>query len=66
MMPLMGGRELAESACAIRPNLRILFMSAYTGNVVLHRGAPSTGIPFLQKPFTPRVLAEKVRAVLAG
>jgi CheY-like chemotaxis protein len=66
VMPVMDGRELARSAAALRPNLRVLFMSGYNSNAVLHRDVPLSEAPFLQKPFTPGVLAEKVRAVLAG
>jgi two-component system cell cycle sensor histidine kinase/response regulator CckA len=66
VMPVMGGRELAENASAIRPGIRVLFMSGYTGSAFARHGMPSDGEPFLSKPFTPRMLAEKVRAVLAG
>lgn len=65
-MPGMGGHELAENASAIRPSIRVLYMSGYTENAVPYRGATSGQTPFLQKPFTARMLAEKVRAILCG
>ena len=64
VMPGMSGRELAEALKAERPGLRILFMSGYTDDAVVRQAVLESGLPFLQKPFTPGALAAKVRAVL--
>jgi DNA-binding response OmpR family regulator len=63
-MPGMGGRELAEQAVSERVGLRVLFMSGYTEDEVLHRGVSSDAMAFLHKPFTPETLASRVRTVL--
>jgi PAS domain S-box-containing protein len=65
VMPQMNGRELAERLVARRPGLGVLFMSGYTDDQVLAHGV-ARGAGFLQKPFTPDVLARKVREVLDG
>jgi DNA-binding response OmpR family regulator len=62
----MNGKELSECLQTTRSNLKVLFISGYTANVVLHAGAPVGGVEFLRKPFTPDELAAKVRQVLAG
>jgi two-component system, cell cycle sensor histidine kinase and response regulator CckA len=64
VMPIMSGRELAERAASIRPELKVLYMSGYTDSVVLHHGVTSRDTQFLQKPFTPKTLASKVRAAI--
>jgi two-component system cell cycle sensor histidine kinase/response regulator CckA len=63
VMPKLAGRELAERLLRVRPNIKVLFMSGHTQDVILKEGVKA-GIPFLQKPFTPSDLANKVRAVL--
>ena len=50
----------------MRPGIRVLFMSGYTNDEVLRRGVLSAHVAFLQKPFTPQVLAARVRAELDG
>ncbi len=64
VMPEMNGRELAEQLSATRPNLRCLYMSGYTADVITHRGILDEGLNFIQKPFGSNDLAAKVRQVL--
>jgi PAS domain S-box-containing protein len=64
MMPDVNGRELAEHLSRQRPNLKVLYMSGYTDNVIMHHEILKPNIVFLQKPFTPQTLAEKVRMAL--
>jgi PAS domain S-box-containing protein len=64
VMPAMSGRELARRISAQAPRTRVLFMSGYTDNVIAQGGVLEAGVSFLQKPFSPRALAAKVREVL--
>jgi two-component system, cell cycle sensor histidine kinase and response regulator CckA len=64
VMPGMNGKELQERIKALRPDVKTLFMSGYTADIVAHRGILEEGMHFLQKPFTPLGLAKKVREVL--
>ena len=64
VMPEMGGRELVQRLGVLRPASRVLFMSGYTANAVVHRGALESETEFLQKPFTAATLARKVREIL--
>jgi len=66
VMPEMNGRELARNLLALRPGLRRVFTSGYTGEVIAHRGVVEEGMHFIQKPFTSTVLAAKVREALDG
>jgi CheY-like chemotaxis protein len=66
VMPDMGGRHAAEALRAIQPGLRVLFVSGYTGEDILHDGVLKFDFGFLQKPFTPSALAEAVRRALNG
>ena len=61
VMPGMNGRELAELACAKRSDLKVLYVSGYTGEAVLQHRLLEPGVAFLQKPFTPDALARKTR-----
>ena len=64
VMPGLGGRNLVDSLLPIYPNAKVLYLSGYTGDVILRHGILHDEVPFLQKPFTPDALATKVRAVL--
>jgi PAS domain S-box-containing protein len=64
IMPEMNGRDLAAQLQGIRPNLKALFMSGYTADVIARHGVLNEGVHFIQKPFTVKVLAEKVREAL--
>jgi two-component system, cell cycle sensor histidine kinase and response regulator CckA len=64
VMPNMTGRELAETLVAERAGVSVLYMSGYTDDAVVRHGVLEEDLPYLQKPFTPRALATKVREVL--
>jgi PAS domain S-box-containing protein len=64
IMPGMNGRELAQRISEIRPNVKTLYMSGYTENVIGHNGTLDAGVRLLQKPFNLRDLRSKVREVL--
>jgi two-component system, cell cycle sensor histidine kinase and response regulator CckA len=64
VMPRMSGRELADLMLDARPEVRVLFMSGYTDEAVLRHGVLEANVAFLQKPFSPAILARKVREVL--
>ncbi|HVY60816.1 MAG TPA: ATP-binding protein, partial [Planctomycetota bacterium] len=64
VMPRMGGPELARAVAALRPGIRTIFMSAYTGDAVADRAPLEPGAAFLQKPFGAKALARKLREVL--
>ena len=64
VMPEMNGRDLAERLQSLYPGLKILFMSGYTANVITQRGVLDSGINFIQKPFSLKDLAVKVRESL--
>jgi two-component system cell cycle sensor histidine kinase/response regulator CckA len=64
VMPESEGEPLIDRLTAVRPGLRVLYMSGYTDDAIVHQGILKEGTPFLQKPFTPQALARKVRDVL--
>jgi CheY-like chemotaxis protein len=64
VLPRKGGREVAERLTALWPGLKVLFLSGYTEDAVVRHGILEAQVAFLQKPFTPALLAAKVREVL--
>jgi two-component system cell cycle sensor histidine kinase/response regulator CckA len=66
VMPEMNGRELAQRLASLRPRMQCLFMSGYTADVIAHHSILDEGVNFIQKPFSMKPLAAKVREVLEG
>jgi CheY-like chemotaxis protein len=66
VMPQMSGKELADRIKSTRSDIRVLYTSGYTDDAVLHHGISDADLQFIQKPFTPNALANKVREVLDG
>jgi len=66
VMPKMNGRQLAEQLLPLRPQVKVLYTSGYTDDVIAHHQIVDSGVPFLAKPFTANTLACKVREVLDG
>lgn len=66
VMPQMSGPEVAEKLTVVRPEIKVLYMSGYPDHPVFSQGGVKRGMAFLQKPFTPNVLTQKVREVLDG
>jgi two-component system, cell cycle sensor histidine kinase and response regulator CckA len=64
VMPEMDGRDLAKRMLSFYPDIKRLFMSGYTANVIAHHGVLDEGVHFLQKPFSRQQLAAKVREAL--
>lgn len=64
IMPGLNGKELAESLLALRPDLKVLFISGYTADAIAQHGILEEGVAYLAKPFVPRELLEKVRTTL--
>ncbi len=64
VMPNLGGPELFQRLAPLRPGLRVLFISGFADHARVHQALRGAGTAFLQKPFTPDVLARSVRAVL--
>jgi CheY-like chemotaxis protein len=64
VMPRMSGRELAEQVAILRPETRVLFMSGYTDDSIVRHGILEEDVAFLQKPFSPELLAAKARELL--
>jgi len=66
VMPEMNGRDLAKNLLSLYPDIKRLFMSGYTANVIAHHGVLDQGVYFIQKPFTMQAMVAKVREVLDG
>ena len=64
VMPQMGGRELVEHLAPLRRDMKVLYMSGYTDDAIVHHGVLEEGTAFIGKPFTPDTLARKVREIL--
>ncbi len=63
-MPEMNGRDLAEKITDLYPDLRIVFMSGYTANVIAHQGVLDDRVAFIQKPFSMADFSKKIQDVL--
>jgi DNA-binding NtrC family response regulator len=66
VMPDMNGPELVRQLAPIRPGIRTLFMSGYLDDALGDHGMLPSDVNFIQKPFSPRVIAQKVRTILDG
>jgi two-component system, cell cycle sensor histidine kinase and response regulator CckA len=66
VLPEMSGKDLAREIGKIRPNIKTLFMSGYTANVIAHQGVLDEGVLFMEKPFTFENLGRKVREALGA
>ena len=64
-MPEMNGRELAKKLLSLYPDMKRLFMSGYTADVIAHHGVLDEGVNFIQKPFSIEGLMEKIHQVLS-
>ncbi|MFO0577556.1 MAG: PAS domain S-box protein [Polyangia bacterium] len=64
IMPKMGGRELSEKLKRLRPDLKVLYLSGYAHDAMVHNGALDRGVALLEKPFTKAELLHKIREVL--
>lgn len=64
VLPGINGRQLYDQIIAQHPDLKVLYMSGYTNNIIAHRGVLEDGLHFIQKPFSARALITKIREVL--
>jgi CheY-like chemotaxis protein len=65
VMPGMNGRALANAALHSRPGLKVLYMTGYSRNAIVHQGRLDPGVSLIQKPFSQNVLAQHIRKILA-
>jgi len=66
VMPGMSGRALAETLTQKRPDMKVVYMSGYTDDAIVHHGVLEEGVEFLQKPFALEAVAAKIRGVMAS
>ena len=66
ILPGLNGKELSVQLCRLRPGLKVLFVSGYTDDAIVHHGVLEPGVAFLQKPFNLDGLARRVRDALGG
>ena len=66
VMPGMNGKQLFEQVSERYPDVRVLYMSGYTENIIAHHGVMGDGVQFIQKPFSVKSLAAKVREALGN
>jgi PAS domain S-box-containing protein len=65
VMPQMSGKDLAQRLLLAYPGIRVLYLSGYTGNAIVHHGMLDPGIDFIQKPFNSHELLAKIREILS-
>jgi FixJ family two-component response regulator len=63
-LPGQSGRQLAEQAIGLRPDLKVLFTTGYSRNAIVHHGRLDAGVNLLNKPFTFEQLADRIRRTL--
>jgi PAS domain S-box-containing protein len=66
VMPGRSGKDLAAELSAVRPDMKVLYMSGYSHDLIVHRGMLGEGVNLLQKPFSSHQLRERIRAVIDG
>jgi CheY-like chemotaxis protein len=60
----MNGKQLADRLTRMRPDLKVLYTSGYTRDVIAHRGVLDADVAYLAKPYSPEALAAKMREVI--
>ena len=66
VMPGLNGRELADQILALRPGIKVLYMSGYADNAIVQYGVMKPGLAFIEKPFSPETLAETIRQIVSS
>ena len=65
IMPGMGGRELAEKARVLNPNLPVLYITGYTDDIILHQGLETDSVDLLRKPYSPQIFVNVTKRTIA-